>query len=65
VKSTILFKDDHFVRPEVRKPRKVGANDNLRSLEFEIDNKERDWRALCLIAVVVCGFAAFIFVPLW
>jgi hypothetical protein len=66
VKSTIMFKDDHLVRPETsRKPRRVGANDNLRSLEFEIEAQERDWRALCLVASVVCGFAVIIFAPLW
>ncbi len=66
MKATILFKDDHFSRPDAsKKPRRIGANDNLRSLEFEIEGQERDWRALCLIAAVVCGFATFIFVPLW
>lgn len=66
VKSTIMFKDDHVVRPDTsRIQRRAGANDNLRSLEFEIEGQERDWRVLCLIAAVVCGFAVIIFAPLW
>jgi hypothetical protein len=66
VKTTILFKDDHFVRPEIgRRQRRTGANDNFRRLEFEIAGQERDWRALCLIGAIVCAFAAFIFLPLW
>ncbi|NTE86198.1 hypothetical protein [Agrobacterium rubi] len=66
MKTTILFKEDRFIRPDVeRRPRKIGANDNFRSLEFEIEGQERDWRALCLITVLVGAFAAFIFLPLW
>ncbi|MCM2432317.1 hypothetical protein RMS29_007935 [Agrobacterium rosae] len=66
MKATILFKDDHFVRPETtRKPRRLGANDNLRSLEFEMRDQERDWLVPCLFAAAFCGFAAFIFMPLW
>jgi hypothetical protein len=66
VKTTILFKEDHFVQPDTaRKFKRTGANDNVRSLEFEMEGQERDWRALALVATIVCGFAAFIFMPLW
>ncbi|UHS56877.1 hypothetical protein [Agrobacterium vaccinii] len=66
MKTTILFKEDHFVQPDTsRKFKRTGANDNVRSLEFEMEGQERDWRALALVATIVCGFAAFIFMPLW
>lgn len=66
MKTTILFKDDHFVPLNAaRRSKRTGANDNFRSLEFEMEGQERDWRTLCLIASVVCGFAALIFMPLW
>lgn len=66
MKTTILFKDDNFDQPDAaRKSRRIGANDNFRSLEFEMEGQERDWRALCLVAAIVCGFAAFVFMPLW
>ncbi len=66
MKATILFKDDHFVRPEtLRKHRRLGANDNFRSLEFEMNDLERDWLLPCLFAAVFAGFAVLIFMPLW
>lgn len=66
VKSSILFKEDNSVRPDPdHRSRKAGANDNLRSLEFEADGQGRDWRLPCLIAAISAAFAAFIFLPMW
>jgi hypothetical protein len=66
VKSKMLFRDDH-PRGLVsrRKIPRVGANDNVPSLEFETTGQERDWRLFCLVGAIVCGLSAFIFLPLW
>lgn len=66
MKARIMFKDDYLVQPDAtRRSRRIGANDNFRSLEFDTSGQERDWRAVCLVAAIVCGFFAFIFLPLW
>ncbi len=44
---------------------RAGANDNIRSLEFEAGTEEKDWRLLCLVSAIVFGLSAFIFLPIW
>ena len=71
MKATIMFKDDNPKSPMSSRPNaragahRPGANDNFRSLEFETEGQERDWRLLCLVSAIVCGLTAFIFLPLW
>lgn len=66
MKSKISFKSEHRQGlGSGRRIRRSGANDNFPGLEFETTSETREWRLVCLIAAIVCGLAAFIFLPLW
>ncbi|QTK78564.1 hypothetical protein AT6N2_C0706 [Agrobacterium tumefaciens] len=64
VTSLILFKDNRRERAfTAHRPRPQGANDNIRSMEFDTREYERNWSSLAVFSLLLLIGAVSIISP--
>ncbi|MGQ8632591.1 hypothetical protein ACUTJJ_14065 [Agrobacterium sp. DKPNP3] len=64
VTSLILFKDNRRERAlTAHRPRPQGANDNIRSMEFDTREYDRNWSSLAVFSLLLLIGAVSIISP--